>query len=176
MELIDIKPGDRLWDEVWTVYERSFPLCERRGADGHEDVLGDPHYRAKAAVDADGNFLGLLFYWDNGGYLYIEHLAINPALRGQNIGSRLLSGFLETNRGRKVILEIDPPEDEISIRRLHFYERLGFVPNDYHYIHPGFGPSGVAIPHRLVLMSYPDRMTPQEFAEFEKYVHERVVA
>lgn len=174
MELIDIKPGDRLWNEVWALYESSFPGKERRGAAGHAALAGDPSYRAKAAVDDAGDLLGLLFFWDNGDCLYIEHLAVNASMRGQNVGSRLLSGFLEANPGRKVVLEIDPPEDGISIRRLRFYERLGFVANPYRYIHPGFGSRSEAIPHRLVLMTYPGEMTPGEFVRFEEYVNGHV--
>ena len=66
---------------------------------------------------------------------YVEHLAVSPRLRGQNMGSKALAAFCQ---GRRVILEIDPPEDEISVRRQHFDQRLGFVANPYAYIHPSF--------------------------------------
>ncbi|MFQ7502317.1 MAG: GNAT family N-acetyltransferase [Alistipes finegoldii] len=74
-------------------------------------------------------FIGILFHWGADGYRYVEHLAVSPALRGQNMGSAALSAFCR--KVGRVILEIDPPVDDISIRRLHFYERLGFVANPY---------------------------------------------
>lgn len=49
---------------------------------------------------------------------------ILPALRGQRYGSRALSML---PNDRPVILEIDPPVDEIAIRRKGFYERCGFT-------------------------------------------------
>ena len=67
------------------------------------------------------------------------------------MGSAALSAFCR--KVGRVILEIDPPVDDISIRRLHFYERLGFVANPYQYIHPSFRKPFT--PHRLVLMSIP---------------------
>ena len=74
---------------------------------------------------------------------------------------------------RYVILEIDPPEDDISIRRRHFYERLGFVANPYQYIHPSFRKPFT--PHRLVLMSYPGAITYEEARNFADFVREVVL-
>ena len=73
----------------------------------------------------------------------------------------------------RVILEIDPPVDDISIRRLHFYERLGFVANPYRYIHPSFRKPFT--PHRLVLMSYPGAITYEEARSFADFVREAVL-
>ena len=73
----------------------------------------------------------------------------------------------------RVILEIDPPEDDISIRRRHFYERLGFVANPYQYIHPSFRKPFT--PHRLVLMSYPGAITYEEARNFADFVREVVL-
>lgn len=76
-------------------------------------------------------------------------------------------------RSGRVILEIDPPVDDISIRRLHFYERLGFVANPYQYIHPSFRKPFT--PHRLVLMSYPGAITYEEARSFADFVREAVL-
>ena len=73
----------------------------------------------------------------------------------------------------KVILEIDPPEDEISIRRLHFYERLGFTANPHEYTHPSF--RRPFHPHRLVLMSRPGALSDDEARRFADFIRERVL-
>mgnify|MGYP006974553350 FL=1 len=70
-------------------------------------------------------------------------------------------------------MEIDPPEDEISVRRLHFYQRLGFVENPQEYIHPSFRKPFHA--HRLVLMSRPGPLTNEEARDFADFVRERVL-
>ena len=142
--------SDKGWAEAWALYEASFPDCER--------------------WDGGDEFIGILFHWNAGDYRYVEHLAVSPRLRGQNMGSKALAAFCQ---GRRVILEIDPPEDEISVRRQHFYQRLGFVANPYAYIHPSF--RRPFHPHRLVLMSYPEALTYEEARGFADFIRERVL-
>ena len=72
--------------------------------------------------------------------------------------------FCRAGRG---ILEIDPPEDEISRRRRGFYERNGFVYNEYDYIHPSY--LRPPQPHRLMVMSYPEAISPAEFEAFRTF-------
>ena len=160
---------DALWAEVWALYEASFPACERWNGDDYDRAFADPLFEA-AAIRFDGAFAGLLFHWKGDGFHYVEHLAVSPRLRGQGMGSRALAAFCE---GRRVILEIDPPEDERSVRRLHFYERLGFVANPHEYIHPSF--RRPFQPHRLILMSRPGPLTDAEARRFADFVREQVL-
>lgn len=160
---------DALWAELWPLYEASFPACERWDAEAYDRAFADPAFEADAIL-LDGAFAGLLFHWTTDGFHYIEHLAVSPRLRGQQIGSRALEAFC---RDRRVILEIDPPEEEVSIRRLHFYERLGFVANPHHYIHPSF--RRPFHPHRLVVMSRPGPLTDPEIRRFADFVREHVL-
>ncbi len=161
--------ADRGWDEAWALYETSFPDCERWNAADYDRAFGDPHFEADGIWRGE-EFIGILFHWKAGDFHYVEHLAVSPRLRGQNMGSKALAAFSE---GKRVILEIDPPEDEISIRRLHFYRRLGFVENPQEYIHPSFRKPFHA--HRLVLMSRPGPLTNKEARDFADFVRERVL-
>ena len=162
--------SDKGWAEAWDLYEESFPRCERWNAQGYDRAFGDPRFEADGIWRGD-EFIGILFHWGADGYRYVEHLAVSPALRGQNMGSAALSAFCR--KVGRVILEIDPPEDDISIRRRHFYERLGFVANPYQYIHPSFRKPFT--PHRLVLMSYPGAITYEEARSFADFVREAVL-
>ena len=150
-------PADPGWDEAWAIYQNSFPQKEIRSLEDHLQALSDPHYTADG-IWSDGRLIGILYYWTAPEYVYIEHLAISPDLRGANMGSRVLEAFCR--KAGRIVLEIDPPETEIAVRRLRFYERLGFVRNDYHYVHPSF--QRPYEPHQLVLMSYPKAMTDEE--------------
>lgn len=161
--------ADKGWDEAWALYETSFPDCERWNAADYDRAFGDPHFEADGIWRGE-EFIGILFHWKAGDFHYVEHLAVSPCLRGQNMGSKALAAFSE---GKRVILEIDPPEDEISIRRLHFYRRLGFVENPQEYIHPSFRKPFHA--HRLVLMSRPGLLTNEEARDFADFVRERVL-
>lgn len=136
----------------------------------YDRAFGDPNFEADG-IWRGGEFIGILFHWGADGYRYVEHLAVSPALRGQNMGTAALSAFCR--KVGRVILEIDPPEDDISIRRRHFYERLGFVANPYQYIHPSFRKPFT--PHRLVLMSYPGAITYEEARSFADFVREAVL-
>lgn len=166
----ELRPNGRDWNRAWTLYENSFPARERRNAADHRSALADPLFHAEAIL-AGEDFAGLLYSWDAPGFAYVEHLAVDPALRGQDIGSRALKDFCD--RRGQVVLEIDPPEDEISIRRLNFYRRLGFVANDRPYIHPSF--SRPFDPHPLVLMSYPEALEPGQAETLERFVRDRVL-
>lgn len=161
---------DRSWSEAWALYEASFPACERWDASSYDRAFADPAFEADAIL-LDGAFVGLLFHWTSDGFHYVEHLAVSPHLRGQHLGSRALEAFC---RDRRVILEIDPPEDTVSILRLHFYERLGFVANPYNYVHPSY--RSPFHPHRLVLMSRPEPLTDQEARRFADFIRGHVLS
>lgn len=60
-----------------------------------------------------------------------------------------------------------------SLRRLHFYERAGFVRNPQPYLHPSYGDP--AEPHPLVLMSRPGPLGDEALRRFERFIRERVL-
>ena len=70
------------WDIIWALYESSFPECERRTQRDHLEAMRDPDFYAMSLWD-EGAFAGLLFYWYNGDFCYVEHFAINGAIRGK---------------------------------------------------------------------------------------------
>ena len=136
-----LSTADAGWAAAYRLYEASFPPCERRSERDYDAALADE------------------------GYAYLEHLAVEPVLRGHNYGARILYDLCR--RAGRVILEIDPPEDEISRRRRGFYERNGFVYNEYDYIHPSY--LRPPQPHRLMVMSYPEAISPAEFEAFRTF-------
>lgn len=164
-------PRDKGWAEAEGLYNNSFPAKEIRSQVDHLRALEDPRFHADS-IWHDEEFVGILYHWSMDGWYYIEHLAISPLLRGQNMGSVALAAFCR-NVGR-VVLEIDPPLDEISVRRLHFYQRLGFVENPHEYIHPSFNHPFES--HKLVLMSYPTPLSDDQARQFADFVREVVLA
>ncbi len=162
-------PADSGWAEAMTIYREAFPPRERRSEEDTVAALADPAFRAES-IRVDRQVAGILFYWLFGASYYVEYLAVSPALRGQNIGAEALAEFC---RGRRVILEIEPPEDPLAVRRKHFYERAGFVANPHAYIHPSYGCPNE--PHPLVLMSFPDPLTNDEARGFADFVREKVL-
>lgn len=162
-------PADTDWNEAMELYRLAFPPRERRSAEQHLRALADPRFHAEA-IRCEGLFAGILFWWQGPAFRFVEHLAVSPALRGRNLGSRVLEAFC---RDARTVLEIEPPEDAISCRRREFYRRLGFVENPQEYIHPSYCRPFEA--HRLVLMSRPGPLTREEARAFADFVREVVL-
>ncbi len=163
---------DRGWSEAWKLYVDSFPPNERWHEEDYAEAMrSNPLFQADG-VWLDDRLAGIVFHWQGAGYRYIEFLAVMPHLRGQNIGSRIMREMI--GRGERIILEIEPPVDEMTCRRLRFYEHLGLRLNDnYEYLHPSYHRPFQTYP--LVLMSYPDLLTRNEAAEFTDFVRGEVL-
>lgn len=175
MEFVKVDDSYPEWSEIWRLYESSFPECERRSFVAHSAAMQDSEFVALAVKDDTGAQVALLFYWHYDDTVYIEHLAVAEGMRGRKIGSQLMSEFLETVSGKTVVLEIDPPLDEISCRRKRFYERLGFKACPYDYIHPSYRTADNAARHSLVIMSYPEIIPDRDYERFVGYVRDRVL-
>lgn len=155
---------------AWEIYEYSFPSYEKRSFQVHQKALGDPRFHGDVVFD-ETDLVGILFYWQLEKYAYIEHFAISKELRGENYGTRILQQFCEIKKD--VILEIDPPVDAVSVKREHFYHRLGFLTSSFSYTHPSYGDA--FIPHTLVLMSYPKAIAEKDFENFKSLMFKDIM-
>lgn len=164
-------PADRDFQALFALYESSFPIHEQRTREKEEALLGNPACHT-LALREQGAFAGLMALWEGDGFTYVEHFAVAPQLRGRGVGSRALAEL--TGRGRPVVLEIDPPVDEGSLRRRRFYQRLGFVENGFPHVHPPYrrGFSG----HPLVVMTCPAAWQPAQYRAFAALLSEQVMA
>ena len=124
-----------MYDKAMELYKISFPVHEQREKDSQEEILKDKDYHFDLIYD-EKVFVGLILYWETEDYIYVEHFCILPEARNQRYGARTLELLKE--KGKAVILEIDPPIDEQSMRRKGFYERCEFVENSYVHIHPPY--------------------------------------
>ena len=111
-----------------------------------------------------------LFYWEWGTYRYLDYLAISPELRDHGYGSQMLQHLRDTEH--KVILEIDPLTNEQSIRRLHFYEHAGYTLTPYRF---SLAYRLDAEPQELLIMSFPDMITNEQYKDFLNFIEERVI-
>ncbi len=156
---------DSIYSKAMELYCSSFPYNEQRGPDIQINIMEHPQYRFNLIYD--GNiWVGLMLCWENEQFIYIEHFCILPEMRNKHYGERSLE--LLQKSGKKLILEIDPPVNEISVRRKVFYERALFCDNSFEHIHPPYheGYHG----HPLVVMSYPNKLNNTEYGEFYKYL------
>lgn len=161
---------DPIFAPAMALYAASFPEHEQRLEPSQRRIMAHEQYHFGILHDEEG-FAGLALFWDADAYLYVEHLCISPARRGQGLGTAALDLFAKA--GKPAILEIDPPVDEISRRRQAFYERAGFAANPHAHVHPPYRPENSG--YALVVMSRPRLLTEDEYAAFAAYLADVVM-
>ncbi|MCT4707896.1 GNAT family N-acetyltransferase [Enterobacteriaceae bacterium H16N7] len=157
--------------EVDALYESAFPLHEKREPQAKASALRNERYVLQAWFDGE-QFIGMIGCWRFSGYTYIEHLAVNGKLRARGYGKRMLSQFLQMHP--LTILEIDPLTTEIAHKRLHFYQSLGFHENGYEHVHPSYH-EGIA-DHELIVLSYPQQISEEQYQRFNEDLRDVVMA
>ena len=171
MEYLKITPEDSIrWESVWNLYEESFPVAERRKMGDHLRACGDDRFFPLSAWEG-GELIGLMFFWEWDSYRYLEYLAVNPALRGHGYGSQLLRHLRDS--AHTIILEIDPLSNEMSVRRLQFYERSGYTLTPYRFVHLPYRLDANA--QELLILSYPRMITKEQHNDFLCFLNEEVI-
>lgn len=161
--------SDELFQKVMDLYELSFPAVEKRDRADNEKLLSDERFWLLALLD-DEIFVGMAGIWDAEGMLYVEHLCTSPELRGKGYGAAALELFKAT--GKTVVLEIEPPEDELTKRRQNFYLRNGFGFNPYVHHHPPYRAGDER--HLLNVMSFPPPTGISTVFSLERFIEEIV--
>lgn len=133
------------WDSLITIYHESFPIEEQRPVREIVRLLSeDTRYVMYALLDTEEHFVGFLTTWNFSKFIYIEHFALSPAFRSQGYGTEALTTFIRL-QSKPILLEVEPPTDETSQRRIRFYKRCGFTLYDYPYIQPPYTPQGRSV-------------------------------
>ncbi len=162
--------GNEMFLKAMELYKISFPYHEQRTAASQTKIMGHSEYQFNLVYDGD-DFVGILLCWESECFIYIEHFCVDPEKRNKQYGQRALA--LLEQRKKTVILEIDPPIDEVSIHRKGFYERAGFRINSFPHIHPPYHKAHRG--HRLVVMSCPGPLSETEYGSFNLYLKNTVM-
>lgn len=171
MQLIRITDRSHpLFDAAWRIYEASFPLSERRSLEQHEQAMREAAFHACVAVE-DGSVCAIVFYWDTGEVCYLEHLAVDPAQRGEGAGTKALTALLARIE-RPLLLEIEQPVNDVTRRREHFYRRLGLTMQPYEHGAFSYRKSAVCPP--LCIMAKPD-ITRAQYDHFFDFFRRHVL-
>ena len=159
-------------EKVINLYISSFPEDERRDFNEVLRLLdNNSPFRIISAISEDGNFAGFIGYWEFDNFIYGEHFAVEPEMRGQKIGEKFLA-HLASISPKPIILEVELPEEEMSIRRIKFYERNGYkLRDDITYIQPPYSPEKNSL--ELKLMTYRDIKLSDNCYEI-KTIHKNV--
>jgi ribosomal protein S18 acetylase RimI-like enzyme len=159
------------FSEIYAIMGASFPESEFRTFAGQKALLDHPCYRLITEKDEQGHTVAFLAGWEFAQFCFVEHIAVDSAIRGGGLGKKLMNRFISQS-GKPVVLEVEPPVDEWTRRRIGFYERLGFHLNSFEYVQPPLREGQADLP--LQIMSYPDVLTEQAFAPFRQILYTEV--
>lgn len=169
-----------LFDEFFEILSDSFPSDEYRPHQKQLELLDRKEYgilmlpfseRYPKNAGEKGEILGAITLWDLDKFAYIEHFAVKDGYRSLGLGGKVLDEALEICN-KPVWLECEKVTDEITQRRQSFYERHGFVKNDYEFLQPSYGEGRQAI--TLNGMTYPRKLDREEFDEYKEVLYKQV--
>lgn len=159
------------FDSLYEVMENSFPSIERRKYEEQKDLFYKDIYNVIGYKDNHDKVCAFLAFWKFKDFNFIEHFAVDDSLRGKGIGTKLLKKYLDNNNNLTV-LEVELPEDEISTRRIKYYERMGMELNEYDYLQPPLQKGKPLLP--LKIMSYGKKMKYHEFSGLRDGLYKNV--
>lgn len=164
---------DSLLDRVEKTYVESFPEAERRDFSLVKELIrgNNPRFKMFALLNKE-EYAGFITVWELDEFVYVEHFAIEEAARSGGLGGKALQQYLSASE-RPVVLEVEHPLDEMSKRRIGFYERLGFRLDNHDYKQPPYRKDEEWLD--LYLMSYGEIDLNQSYelvkAKIYKYVY-----
>lgn len=140
--------SDPLYAWMAELLTEAFPEDERRDLGQLRRFIDDKKQFHCCVAILGTEPVGLINFWDFGDFIYIEHLATTAEMRNRRIGEKML-GFL-LNTGRNIVLEVERPADELTRRRVGFYQRNGFALLPHDYVQPPYRQGGPELPMKLM--------------------------
>lgn len=162
--------GDARFDAFFALLSASLPPDEHRSHAAQKALLAEPAYAILSGEEA-GKICAIMAVWEFAELRYIEHFAVDPALRGQGIGGAMLGEYLRRD-GRRAVLEVEPPTTGTAVRRIGFYTRCGLSLSDFPYAQPPLNPGDGMLP--LMLMASGGALTDDEAATVRDLLYREV--
>lgn len=159
------------FDEIYRIMGKSFPKDEYRSYTEQKELLSNSIYSIYVLQGDGGSVNAFIAVWEFSEFLFIEHLAVNPEFRNSGLGTQILS---ETAAlfNKSACLEVEPPETEISRRRIEFYKRSKFFFNEYPYIQPAMSKGGKPVP--LFIMTSGGTIDEEKFKQIKNTLYSKV--
>ncbi len=154
------------FDEIFTILEEAFPPSERRTKADQRKLLDLEEYTIFGLKES-GSLIGFVAEWEGPEYRFVEHFVVSETFRGNGAGSKLLNEYHDLS-DKPVVLEVEPPENDIQKKRIKFYQRNGYHLTDYSYVQPTINADIKGVP--LVLMTYPDGLTDARFSSVKDWL------
>lgn len=157
--------------KVQSTYTASFPETERRDFYLFCRLVEDNPDFEVLVILKNEQYVGFLTYWNFHDFVFVENFAIDEAARGGGIGSITMRESLKL-MGRKVVLEVETVVDELTLRRVNFYEALGFTLHEKDYKQPPYRESDSW--YDLKLMTYGEFDMDKQFESIRDKIYCKV--
>lgn len=115
--------------------------------------------------------VGFITYWNFGSFYYVEHFAIDPAQRNGGHGKNVLNHLCQLLE-HPIILEVEAPDEEMSRRRINFYQRHGFSLWETPYKQPPYKAGDNYLP--MFLMAYGDLQSEKDYDTVKGHIYREV--
>lgn len=155
------------------LYEAAFPEYERRPTEAWSQMIGTHSvFKALAICSNEGAFCGFITLWTFEEFVYVEHFALLPSVRSAGLGGQVLERIKVLHAPLPLVLEVEPPNTDMAIRRIGFYQRHGLQLIPLPYSQPGYriGAPWVALP----VMATQAEWVQAHFEEIKKKIHREV--
>lgn len=157
--------------EASQLYESSFPYAERRPTQQWLLKYQSSDIFKIDAIIINGEFDGFISYWLMDSFIYVEHFATMPQCRGKGIGGCVIELFRNKVKC-PIVLEVEPPADDVSRRRIGFYKRHGFHQLSQAYMQPSYHEGGSSFP--LQIMCTDVEYAVQHFSQIVQSIYRHV--
>lgn len=149
--------------DIVEIYQEAFPFDERRTFESMSVALALPQvcfYR----VFLQDTCIGMLHFWILSHVVYGEHFALTPTVRNRGYGKHLMRTILASVE-KPFLVEVEPPENAVSERRIRFYEREGLAIVKKDYVQP---PYRRFFPQVSLYLMSNESLAPQVLKEVEE--------
>lgn len=163
--------SDPVLDKIEKTYNDSFPEAERRAFSLVRELVRKEARFSMYGLYKEQAYAGFITAWHFGSFVYAEHFAIDASARNGGIGGEAMKQFLALC-DVPVVLEVEIPVDEMSKRRIGFYERLGYVLDDHVYFQPPYRAGEASLEMRL--MTYGEIDLKLSFDKVSREIHRHV--
>lgn len=154
--------------QIRKIYEEAFPEIERRTFSNLCAAFERFPYVRLHLISESDTVVGFIIYWEFTEFIYVEYFAISEEFRGVGIGRKAFSEFAE-RQAKPIVIEVEPPDNDLARRRVGFYERIGFTLRDVEYIQPPYHPNLPDLP--LLLMTYGAIDFPKAFSNIKSEIY-----
>lgn len=171
LQFIPLHTTDQAYAFVENLWHESFPESERREDEAQRYNVDHNEAFTCYLIEEDTLQVGFITVWRLEGFSYVEHLATSPLVRNKGYGRKIMEELQKQFHG-VIVLEVEKPIDEMSRRRIGFYQRCGFRLCEKYYVQPPYRKGGESLPMFLMYAGTDD--IAADFESIRDEIYEKV--